>query len=103
MLRAAELFFAHEIDHLRGRFDGRRPGDRRNSNTAAPSPLTLLLGMNPPRIDLLSEDNAASYWERSDQFDLALDHRQAPRTRGSHEVIERVHHLLASRTSPSRP
>lgn len=38
------------------------------------SPLISMLGL-PSRaeIDVLTEDNAAHYWERSDRFDMALD------------------------------
>jgi hypothetical protein len=74
MLRAAELFFrpqrltlhdgallAADQEHL----DGHGP---------APSPLTAMLGLEEhPDIEVLSEANAAGYWERSDRFDLALD------------------------------
>lgn len=38
------------------------------------SPLVSMLGLPPEsEIDVLSDDNAASYWERSDLFDTALD------------------------------
>jgi hypothetical protein len=38
------------------------------------SPLVSMLGLpDPAGIDVLNDDNADSYWERSDQFDLALD------------------------------
>ena len=44
------------------------PADR------AASPLAAMLGL-PEQLDIevLSDDNAAGYWERSDRFDLALD------------------------------
>jgi Family of unknown function (DUF6352) len=38
------------------------------------SPLVSMLGLPAAAaIDVLTDDNAASYWERSDRFDLALD------------------------------
>jgi hypothetical protein len=37
------------------------------------SPLVAMLGLPTAEIDILGDDNAASYWERSDQFDMALD------------------------------
>src|SRR5437762_1554135 len=38
------------------------------------SPLVSMLGLpGPDEIDVLNEDNAGSYWERSDRFDFALD------------------------------
>ena len=33
-----------------------------------------MLGLPPgAEIDILNDDNAATYWDRSDRFDLALD------------------------------
>src|SRR4029079_11884168 len=66
---------------------------------AAPlSPLVSMLGIpKGAEIDVLTDDNAGSYWERSDLFDMALD-----LTAGRHgvaalaAVLERwVKHLLA--------
>ena len=38
------------------------------------SPLVTMLGLSPPmEVDVLNDDNAETYWERSDQFDMALD------------------------------
>jgi hypothetical protein len=38
------------------------------------SPLVSMLGLPAAaEIDVLNEDNAGSYWQRSDQFDMALD------------------------------
>ena len=43
-------------------------------NGAPVSPLVSMLGLpGPDAIDVLNEDNAQSYWERSDRFDFALD------------------------------
>ena len=74
MLRAAELFFrpqrltVHDGALLAGdqeHIDGRG---------SSASPLAAMLGLESRlNIDVLSEANASSYWERSDRFDLALD------------------------------
>jgi hypothetical protein len=38
------------------------------------SPLVSMLGLpSAAEIDVLNEDNAGSYWQRSDRFDMALD------------------------------
>src|SRR5262249_17919591 len=39
------------------------------------SPLVTMLGLpeSTQQIDVLNDDNAASYWQRSDLFDMALD------------------------------
>jgi hypothetical protein len=74
-LRAAELFFrpqrmtAHE-GSLLAADEERIMG----SNPAPVSPLVSMLGLeNSAAIDILSERNAAHYFGRSDQFDMALD------------------------------
>jgi hypothetical protein len=74
-LRAAELFFRpqrltlHEGSLLSA--DEERIA---GSNPAPTSPLISMLGLEAStEIDVLSEENAESYFERSDQFDMALD------------------------------
>lgn len=43
-------------------------------NTAPISPLVSMLGIPAEAdIDVMNDDNAEGYWERSDQFDMALD------------------------------
>jgi hypothetical protein len=43
-------------------------------NTAPVTPLVSMLGIPAEAaIDVINDDNAQSYWERSDQFDMALD------------------------------
>ncbi len=38
------------------------------------TPLVSMLGLQPEaQVDVLNDENADSYWERSDQFDMALD------------------------------
>ncbi len=75
LLRAGELFFRpqrvtlHEGSLLSA--DEERIA---GSNPAPTSPLVSMLGLEAStEIDVLSEENAASYFERSDQFDMALD------------------------------
>jgi len=74
-LRAAELFFRpqrftlHEGSLLSA--DEERIA---GSNPAPVSPLVSMLGLETSAaIDILRDDNAASYYERSDHFDMALD------------------------------
>jgi hypothetical protein len=75
VLRAAELFFRPQtIALLEGSLiaaDGETVADR---GAAPVSPLSSLLGRAVgAEFEVLSETNACTYWERSDQFDLALD------------------------------
>ena len=75
VLRAAELFFRpqrivpHEHSLLLG--------DEEFIGGATPTPVLSLMSMlgaaTGVEVDILSEENADSYWQRSDQFDLALD------------------------------
>ena len=37
------------------------------------SPLVSMFGLPAAAVDVLTPDNAATYWERSDRFDMALD------------------------------
>lgn len=74
-LRAAELFFRSQSltlyeDSLLSADDERIAG----SNAVPTSPLVAMLGLEASsEIDVLSKENAESYFERSDQFDMALD------------------------------
>ncbi len=75
VVRAAELFFRtqrvtlHEGSLIAA--DEEKVG---GTNPASVSPLVSMLGIPAEaEIDVLNEDNAASYWERSDQFDMAID------------------------------
>ena len=75
VLRAAELFFRPQKITLQ---DGSLIGADAETvavRGAVPlSPLSSLLGLaTGAEIEVLSETSADSYWERSDQFDLALD------------------------------
>lgn len=98
VLRAAELFFRpqqilpHEQALLLG--DDEVVGGR------SPTPILSLISMlgakTDAQLDVLSEENAGSYWERSDQFDMALDLTAGGRgSRALAQVMTRwVSHLL---------
>jgi hypothetical protein len=75
MLRAGELFFRPQRLTLH---DGSLiAADEETIAGIKPqpvSPLVAMLGLPAPgEIDVLNDDSAATYWGRSDQFDLALD------------------------------
>jgi hypothetical protein len=72
LLRAAEMLFRpqrltfHEASLIAA--DDEHVGDAINS------PLIAMFGLPPSgNIEVLNDDNAPTYWERSDRFDLALD------------------------------
>ncbi|HLA19856.1 MAG TPA: DUF6352 family protein, partial [Pseudolabrys sp.] len=75
VVRAAELFFrtqrvtVHENSLI--------VADEETIGGSNPTPVTPLVSMlgipAEAAIDVLNDDNAASYWERSDRFDMALD------------------------------
>jgi len=99
VLRAAELFFRpqritlHEGALLAG--DEERIASRHPSPV---SPLVSLLGLEKSAaIDVLSDANAAQYFERSDAYDMALDLTGGRRGLDAlAEVIARwIRHLLA--------
>jgi hypothetical protein len=75
VLRAAELFFRTQRVTLHE--DSLIAADEETIggvNTTPVTPLVSMLGIPPgSEIDILNDDNAESYWERSDQFDMALD------------------------------
>jgi hypothetical protein len=98
MLRAAELFFRpQKLASYQGTLMAADQETASNLSTGATSPLISLLGLGSPEIDVLSEANAASYWERSDLFDMALDLTAGRRGLAAlGEVVERwIRHLLA--------
>ena len=110
VLRAAELFFRpqrivpHEHSLLLG--------DEEVIGGPSPTPVLSLMSMlgaaATAQVEVLSEASADSYWQRSDQFDLALDFTSG--TRGPAALAEAmrrwISHLLtksASLSSRSRP
>jgi hypothetical protein len=75
VLRAAELFFRPQRVTLHeGALLAADEETIAGANPAPMSPLVSMLGLEKSAaIDVLTDENAASYWERSDRFDLALD------------------------------
>jgi hypothetical protein len=73
-LRAAELFFRPQRVTV---YEGSvlvADEEQINASPPSPSPLATMLGLRAaPDIDVLSDDNVSSYWDRSDRFDFALD------------------------------
>ncbi|MCJ9700390.1 MULTISPECIES: DUF6352 family protein [unclassified Bradyrhizobium] len=75
VLRAAELFFRPQriLPHEQALL----LGDEEVVGGRSPTPILSLISMlgtkTDAQLDVLSEDNAESYWDRSDQFDMALD------------------------------
>ncbi len=99
ILRAAEMFFrpqrltTHESSLIAADEETVAGG-----NASAASPLVSMLGLPAEAaIDILNDDNARHYWERSDRFDMALDLTAGRRGLAAlGEVIARwVKHLLA--------
>ena len=75
VLRAAELFFRPQKLTLHdGSLVAADEETLSGLGNKPVSPLVSMLGLPPAaEIDVLNDDNAADYWERSDLFDMALD------------------------------
>src|SRR5207237_6166583 len=75
VLRAAELFFRTQRMTLHeGSLIAADEETIAGTSSAPLSPLISMLGIpSGADIDVLVDDNAHSYWERSDRFDMALD------------------------------
>jgi hypothetical protein len=75
ILRAAELFFRTQRVTLHdGSLIAADEEAIVGSGEAPASPLVSMLGLPPDAaIEVLDDNNAGSYWERSDRFDMALD------------------------------
>jgi hypothetical protein len=75
MLRAAELFFRPQrLTTYDGLLIAADEETVAGTGAQSPSPLVSMLGLSAEaQIDILNDDNAASYWRRSDLFDMALD------------------------------
>jgi hypothetical protein len=99
VLRAAEMLFRPQrLTTCEGSLIAADEETVAGRNAQVASPLVSMLGLPAEAaIDVLNDDNAASYWERSDRFDLALDLTAGRRGLASlGEVIVRwVAHLLA--------
>lgn len=74
-LRAAELFFRPQrLTMHEGSLIAADDETVAGTNASAASPLVSMLGLPAQAaIDVLNDDNAEQYWERSDRFDMALD------------------------------
>ncbi|KQT14644.1 hypothetical protein ASG40_04825 [Methylobacterium sp. Leaf399] len=99
VLRAAELFFRpQKVSLHEGRVllaDAEVIEARESTNAA--SPLVAMLGKEPANeLDVMVDDNAWTYWSRSDAFTMALDLGTNPRSRdGLARAIEAwIGHLL---------
>lgn len=75
VLRAAELFFRTQRVTLHdGSLIAADEETIAGGGQAPASPLVSMLGLPADAaIEILNEKNAGSYWEHSDQFDMALD------------------------------
>jgi hypothetical protein len=75
MLRAAELFFREQ--RMTVHEGSLIAADEETISGLGQQPLSPLVSMmglpTAAEIDVLGEDNAQTYWERSDRFDTALD------------------------------
>lgn len=75
VLRAAELFF--RIQRVLPHEQAVLLGDEEVVGGRSPTPVLSLMSMlgatTDAVVDVLSEENAGAYWQRSDQFDMALD------------------------------
>ncbi|MER2264541.1 DUF6352 family protein [Methylobacterium oxalidis] len=102
-LRAAELFFRPQRVSLSGEstlladaeiIEAREAG-------ASASPLMAMFGAEPAsELDVMTDENAWTYWSRSDAFTMALNVSANPRSReGLARAIEAwLRHLLALET-----
>jgi Family of unknown function (DUF6352) len=74
VLRAAELFFRPQRVTLSEGSLLAADEEQIDANAPAVSPLVAMFGLPAgPAIEVLSDENASDYWDRSDRFDLALD------------------------------
>jgi hypothetical protein len=89
VLRAAELFFrAQRVTVHEGALLSADEEQIAGTNPAPVSPLVSMLGIErAAEIDVMVEENAASYFERSDRYDMALDLTAGRR---GHQALARV-------------
>jgi hypothetical protein len=75
VLRAAELFFRPQ--RIMPHEHALLAGDEEIIGGRNPTPVLSLMSMlgatTDAQVDVLSEENAEGYWQRSDQFDMGLD------------------------------
>jgi hypothetical protein len=100
VLRAAELFFRPQRMTLHEGALLAADEERIAGETPGPvSPLVSMLGIEASaQIDVMVDDNADTYWARSDTFDMALDLTAGRRGLAAlAQVIERwIAHLLGT-------
>lgn len=103
VLRAGELFYrSQRVTTHEGSLLVADEETIAGNNPAQVSPLVGMLGIEKSaEIDVLNDDNADTYYERSDRYDMALDLTAGRRGHEAlGEVIARwVRHLLAIETS----
>ena len=75
VLRAAELFFRPQrVTMHEGSLIAADEETIGGVNPSSLSPLVSMLGIPAEaNIDIINDESAGSYWQRSDQFDMALD------------------------------
>jgi uncharacterized protein DUF6352 len=75
VLRAAELFFrTQRVTLHHGSLVAADEETIAGGGEAPASPLVSMLGLpSDAAIEVLNDNNAGSYWERSDRFDMAID------------------------------
>ena len=75
VVRAGELFFrTQRVTLHEGSLIAADEEIIGGANPSSVTPLVSMLGIPAQaEIDVLSDENAESYWERSDQFDMAID------------------------------
>jgi hypothetical protein len=99
VLRAAELLFRPQRMTLHDQSLLAADEEKIAGTSPAPlSPLVSMLGVPAQsEIDVMTEDNAETYWERSDMFDMALDLTSGRRgLEGLAEAMTRwIVHLLS--------
>ena len=99
VMRAAELFFRPQrMASFGGSLIAADEETIAAAGTAASSPLVSMLGSPVgTSVDVLGDENAESYWRRSDAFDMAIDLTAGRRGLAAlGEVLRRwVSHLLA--------
>lgn len=99
VLRAAELFFRQQRVLPDEQY--LLLGDEEVVGGRSPTPVLSLMSMlgattDAQGIDVLSEANAGTYWQRSDQFDMALDLTSGSRGLAAlaHAMTRWISHLL---------
>jgi Family of unknown function (DUF6352) len=98
VLRAAELMFRPQrLTSHQGSLIAVDEALIADAERAPVSPLVAMMGLSVEGVDVLGEDNAAIYFERSERFDMALDLTAGRRGHSAlGEAIARfVRHMLS--------